>query len=134
MQNYNEKLALLSEMISFALIDGKLHEREFAFLSLIAKTLHISDEELQKLFKENTIPLITMKSEFDRIHHFYRLALLMHVDGVLHEKEEVEIKQIGLNMGLDPWAVKRVLFHMEMSDDKMIDAAVLLRIFKEQMN
>jgi len=133
MNTYEEKLSLLAEMIAFAVIDGKLHDREYQFLNIVANELQIKKEDFKNLFHEELTP-IPMKSESQRIYQFYRLALLMHCDGILHEKEEVAIKQMGVNMGLNPFAIKRILKAMEQSPTRMIDGETLINIFKEQLN
>ncbi|GAA3734029.1 MULTISPECIES: TerB family tellurite resistance protein [Flavobacterium] len=128
-----EKRSLLLEMIMFATVDGHLHKRELEFLRLVAFELSISEEEFQDLFHQEhkTIPI---KSELQRINQFYRLALLMHIDGVLHEKEFKAIQQIALEMGLNLSAVKRVLEMMKKSPNTVINPIVLLEIFQEQHN
>jgi hypothetical protein len=80
------------------------------------------------------LPTNVLKSEFQRIQQFYRLALLMHVDGVLHEKEEVAIKQMSINMGLNPAATKRLLEMMKNSPNSIIHPQYLMDAFKEQHN
>ena len=133
MNKYEEKLALLSEMISFSVVDGRLHEREYLFLSMIAEELQIAQDDFKGLFHEEHYPIV-IKSEFERIQQFYRLALLMHCDGVLHEREQIKIHEIGINMGLNPHAIKRVLKAMEVSPTKLISPEFLLEIFQEQLN
>lgn len=133
MNDYQERLALLSEMIAFSVIDGKLHEREYLFLSMIAKELQVDKDAFKNLFHHEGYPVV-IKSEFERVQQFYRLALLMHCDGVLHEREKIKIHEIGINMGLNPHAIKRVLKAMECSPNKMISAEFLLEVFQEQLN
>jgi len=133
MNTYEQKISLLAEMIAFAVVDGKLHDREYQFLSIVANELQIKKEDFKNLFHQELVT-IPMKSESQRIQQFYRLALLMHCDGVLHEKEEIAIKQMGVNMGLNPFAIKRILKAMEASPTRMIDPKTLIGIFKEQMN
>ena len=41
MDSYQEKIALLKEMIAFALVDGELHDREYDFLEIVSKELEI---------------------------------------------------------------------------------------------
>ena len=128
-----EKISLLSDMIAFAIVDGELHDREYNFLMIIAVELGISKEELNQLFhEENRTEVI--KNEFERIQQFYRLALLMHCDGVLHEREQIKIREIGINMGLNPFAIKRVLKAMEESPNCMVSPEFLLEVFQEQLN
>jgi uncharacterized tellurite resistance protein B-like protein len=133
MDTLQEKLSLLQEMIAFALIDGELHDREYDFLEMVSKELEIEKETFLKLF-ENRGKTIVIKDEFNRICQFYRLALLMHCDGILHEREQIKINEIGINMGLNPYAMKRVLHLMKTSPDRMVPAEVLLAVFSEQHN
>jgi uncharacterized tellurite resistance protein B-like protein len=133
MENYEEKLSLLLEMIAFSVVDGKLHEREYLFLSIIADELEVTKENFKALFHQENIP-IPIKSEFERVQQFYRLSLLMHCDGVLHEKEQIKIHEIGINMGLNPHAIKRVLKAMEEAPKRIICPQFLLEVFQEQLN
>ena len=128
-----QKVSLLLDMIAFAIVDGELHEREYNFLSLIAIELGIDKQEFKQLFHEEN-PSEVIKNEFERIQQFYRLALLMHCDGVLHEREEIKIREIGINMGLNPFAMKRVLKAMEQSPTRMVSPDYLLEVFQEQSN
>ncbi len=133
MSTYEEKLSLLSEMISFAKIDGQIHEREYQFLSIVASQLRIEKDAFQSLF-EHEAEKVVIKSEHQRILQFYRLALLMHADGVLHDNEQVAIREMGLNMGLSPFAMKSVLLEMRKSPTGLIDPDILLALFRAQHN
>lgn len=133
MNTHATKINLLAEMIAFSIVDGKLHEREHQFLALIAQELNISQEEFNDLFHQE-FKEIPIKSEAQRVLQFYRLALLMHADGVLHEKEAVAIKQIGLDMGLNPSAINRMLQLMVSSNKRIISPAEIFALFKEQHN
>lgn len=133
MNTFEEKRSLLLEMIAFSTVDGQLHKREYEFLSIVAQELNIDKDVFNDLFHQE-LPKILVKSEFGRIQQFYRLALLMHSDGVLHTKEDNAIQEITLNMGLNPMATKRILKIMKKGTNPIIDPEVLLRIFKEQHN
>lgn len=133
MDSYQEKIALLQEMIYFALIDGELHDREYDFIEMVALELEIEKEIYIKLFAKKPEKVI-LKDEFNRICQFYRLALLMHSDNILHEREQIKINEIGINMGLNPYAMKRILKLMENSTNKILDGNVLLSVFSEQHN
>jgi uncharacterized tellurite resistance protein B-like protein len=133
MNTQEEKIKLLSEMIAFSFVDGRLHEREYQFVWIVAQELGIGKNEFNELFR-NELPAGVIKSEFERIQQFYRLALLMHCDGVLHPKEEEAIRQIAINMGLNPSATNRILKLMQQSSNGMISPEVLLSLFQEQLN
>lgn len=133
MDTYQEKISLLQEMIAFALVDGELHDREYDFIEIVAQELSIPKDILLELYA-NKGNVQVIKDEFHRICQFYRLALLMQSDGVLHERESIKINEIGINMGLNPYAMKRVLKAMEESPNSMVDGQTLLAMFSEQLN
>ena len=133
MNSFEEKRSLLLEMISFSTVDGELHKREFDFLSLVAQELNIDEVTFKDLFHQE-VPPVVIKSEFQRIQQFYRLALIMHCDGILHSKEAAAIQQISIDMGLNPIATKRILNLMKNAPNAMIDPEILLKIFQEQHN
>jgi uncharacterized tellurite resistance protein B-like protein len=133
MDTYEEKKSLLLEMIAFSTVDGQLHKREYDFLFIVANELNIEKGGFNDLFHQE-LPKLPLKSEFQRIQQFYRLALLMHCDGVLHKKESIAIKQIAIDMGLNPEATKRILKLMKEAPNAIINGEVLLNVFQEQQN
>lgn len=133
MNTHTTKINLLAEMIAFSIVDGELHEREYQFLSLVAAELNISKEELNDLFHQENF-VIPIKSENQRIQQFYRLSLLMHIDGVLHEKEAIAIKQIAIEMGLNPSATNRFLELIRKTKNRIIEPNEVYALFKEQRN
>lgn len=133
MNTETEKRSLLLEMIAFSTVDGHLHKREYEFLWLVAQELNIGLDVFHDLFHQEMTGSI-IKSEFQRIQQFYRLALIMYCDGILHEKEAKAIQQIAIEMGLNPNATKRVLDLMKKAPNAIIDPKVLLKVFQEQHN
>jgi len=133
MNTETEKRSLLLEMIAFSTVDGHLHKREYDFLWLVAQELSIDLAVFHDLFHQEN-PHSIIKSEFQRIQQFYRLALIMYCDGILHEKEAKAIQQIAIEMGLNPNATKRVLDLMKNAPNAIIDPNVLLKVFQEQHN
>ncbi|MBG6187250.1 excinuclease ABC subunit B [Flavobacterium sp. CAN_S2] len=133
MNTFEEKRSLVLEMIAFSTVDGHLHKREYEFLAIVANELGFEMNVFKDLFHQE-LPKIPIKSEFLRIQQFYRLALLMYSDGLLHQKESVAIQQIALEMGLNPLATKRILKLMNEAPNAIIDAEILLNVFQEQHN
>jgi len=133
LENLDEKLSLLQELIAFALVDGELHDKEYDFLELISQDLGIEKAVFFKLF-ESKNKIIVPKDEITRICQFYRLALLMFCDGILHEKEQIKIRELGIAMGLNPEAMKKVISMMEQSKTNMISPEQLLEKFATQHN
>lgn len=133
MNTFEEKRSLVLEMIAFSTVDGQLHKREYEFLAIVANELGFEMDVFKDLFHQE-LPQLPIKSEFLRIQQFYRLALLMHSDGVLHNKEAVAIQQMAINMGLNPLVTKRILKLMKEAPNAIIDGEVLLTAFQEQHN
>lgn len=133
MNTFEEKRSLVLEMIAFSTVDGHLHKREYEFLAIVANELGFEMNVFKDLFHQE-LPQIPIKTEFLRIQQFYRLALLMYCDGLLHKKESVAIQQIAIEMGLNPVATKRILKLMNEAPNAIIDAEVLLNVFQEQHN
>ena len=107
-EKYEEKLSLLADMICFAQVDGKLHQREYTFLQLVACELKIKSNDFKQLFQQD-FSSKPIYDPFERVQHFYRLALLMHCDGILHERENKAIHEIGISMALNPFAINHKL-------------------------
>ncbi len=133
MATLEEKIGLLSEMISFSVIDGKLHNREYQFILLVACELRLEKALVDRLFQEEHKP-VPIKLEIDRIQQFYRLALLMHIDGVLHEKENNSLHEIGIKMGLNPQAMDKILKLMKSKKQCLISPNELFLAFEAQHN
>ena len=133
MNTFEEKRSLLLEMIAFSTVDGHLHKREYDFLAIIAQELSFEIAVFKDLFHQE-LPQLPIKTEFLRIQQFYRLALLMYCDGILHEKEMTTIQQMAIDMGLNPIATKRILKLMNEAPNAIIDGEILLNVFQEQHN
>ena len=128
-----EKISLLSNLIVFAVVDGKLHDKEYDFLFLLSQELEIEKPAFLDLFRKRD-KIIPIKSEFDRIIHFYQLSLLMFCDEIIHKYENISIHKIGLKLGLDPTAVDRVLKMMACSPNYILAPEKVICIFEEQLN
>jgi uncharacterized tellurite resistance protein B-like protein len=133
MNNREEKISLLSEMIAFAIVDGELHDKEYDILLSIATELQIDKPTFLDLFRKRD-EIKVIKEEFSRILQFYRLALLMYIDGVLHQKELIAINEIGIKMGLNPNAMQRILNLMEAAPDRLVKPETIIAAFQVQHN
>jgi hypothetical protein len=133
MNTYEEKKSLLLEMIAFSTVDGHLHKRQYEFLFRIANELNIEKGGFNDLFHQEW-PNLPIKTDFQRVQQFYRLAVLMHTEGTLHIKESATIKEIAIRMGLNPEVSKRILKKIEKSPKTIISSDVLMRICKEERN
>lgn len=133
MPTQKEKLSILSEMIEFAKVDGKIKEIEFNFLLGVADQLGVDRETFNSLFVSDTEHVVP-KSQADRILQFHRLVLLMNVDTVQEDIEVTRLHNIGLGMGLPPSAIQQVLTVMKQYADGVVPPKVLIDIFKVHYN
>ncbi len=128
-----ERISLLSEMIEFAVVDGQLHDKEYDFLYLLSKELQIEKPAFMDLFRKRD-SFLPIKDEFHRILHFYKLALLMYCDDVLHKRENLSIHEIGIKMGLNPKAMDRILDMMKAAPNHIVAPEMVICAFQEQYN
>jgi hypothetical protein len=133
MKSRAEKISLLSEMIAFALVDGELHDKEYDFLKLLSQELEIEKPAFLDLFRKRD-EIIPIKNELERILHFYKLALLMYCDNLVHKSEDVTIHKIGLTLGLNPTAMNRILNLMKTAPNHIVAPEKVICIFEEQLN
>lgn len=125
--------SLLSDLINMVLADGKIKPSEIEFIQRLARRMDISEKELIDLFENPQISR-PVYSEVERITHFYKLILVMNIDNETHESEIVALKNFGLKMGIRPVVADQILKKLEESEDKIVPANELLKIFKIYYN
>lgn len=133
LKKMKEKLSLLTELIKLARCDNEVREQEYTFLLSIARSLKVSKEDFDSLFK-TYIEFTPPESEFERILQFHRLVLLMNVDMETSDLELAFLRDMGIRIGLNPNATNRVLTEMHNYPNKLIPPNKLIEIFKENYN
>lgn len=128
-----EKQFLLTQLIQLAKSDGDFKQEEHDFILAIAHQLGVSDTDFEQLFNEH-IETSPPPMVMDRIVQFQRLVLLMNVDGEVSEKEEEQIRLMGIKMGFRPLTVHRVLAEMKKHPNGLIPPNDLIDIFKTTFN
>jgi len=128
-----EKHQILSDMIRLAMVDNKLDEREYDFISSVAQRLGVTQEEVEDLLK-NPVPSGVFKSELERITQFHRLVLLMNVDQETHIAEVDALRNYGLKIGIRPEAIEQVFNEMGDYENKVIPNERLIEIFSRFYN
>ncbi|MGK0386100.1 MAG: putative tellurite resistance protein B-like protein, partial [Patiriisocius sp.] len=106
------KQALLSDLIVIAKADNKVTIEEYDFIMSIAARMEIDSDTVKILF-ENPLPSKTPRTEFERITHFYKMILMMHIDNEADESEIEVIRNFGLKMGIRQGVVDQMLHKME---------------------
>lgn len=125
--------SLLSDLINMVMADGIIKPSEMAFIKKLAKRMDVSDSQLMALF-ENPQASRPVFSEVERITHFYKLILMMKIDGETHESEVIALKNFGLKMGIRPIVADQIMRKMEASEENIVPAEELLKIFKIYYN
>lgn len=133
MNTYEEKLSILSELITFAMADDVVKVSEYKFLLDVALQLGIDKDTFDSLFHKKAEKVI-LRPQSERIVQFHRLLLLMNVDREQHHTELRRLHNIGLRMGLPPSAIDQVLIIMHRYPDKIVPPDVLINIFKAHYN
>jgi len=133
MSSHEEKLSILSEMISFARADKVIKQSEYDFLLGVATQLGIDRKTFNGLFDSEPEHIIP-NTQADRIVQFHRLVLLMNVDQEQNSVEISRLHNIGLGMGLPPSAIEQVLSIMHQYPNKVVPPDVLINIFKAHYN
>ena len=130
---HNQKLSLLSDLIALSKVDNNVSFLEEHFIYSVAQQLNISAEELKHIH-ENPVAFQPQNIETERIIQFYRLVLLMKMDGEYHEKEIEFCKNTGLKMGLPPAALNEVIRRIMESEEGTLVPVEVIRIFQAHHN
>lgn len=125
--------SLISDLIKMVKADGKIKSAEVDFIRKLARRMEIDEEELNDLF-QNPQPSRAAFNEVERITHFYKLILMMKIDGETHEAEVIALKNFGLHMGIRPVVADQILKKMEQHGENVVPPEELLKIFKIYYN
>jgi len=113
--------------------DDTVTDSEYEFILLLADKMGFSKHEVDLLF-DNPQPSQPLFSEMERITHFYQLLLVMHVDGEVHAKEMVAIRNFGLTMGVRQGAISQIMEKMKAAGNKALSTKTLFKIFGAYYN
>jgi uncharacterized tellurite resistance protein B-like protein len=130
---YDDQNALISDLIILAKADEKITPQEYDLIFRLAKRLGVTERKVELLL-QNPVVSKPIFSELERIAHFHKLLSLMNVDGEVHEKEIIVLRNFGLKMGIRPGAIDQILIKMNEYEDKIIPTLELLNILKAHYN
>ena len=129
----NDPKSLISDLIYMVMADGKIKPSEIQFIEKLSKRMSVPMDEVYELFenpKKTRVPI----SEAERITHFYRLMLVMKVDGETHVEELIALEEFGLNMGIRPGVAEQIRSKMGEYKDGIVPPKELLKVFKAYYN
>jgi len=130
---YDDKNALISDLIILAKADEKITPQEYDLILRLAKRMGVTKRKV-KVLLQNPVVSKPIFSELKRITHFHKLLSLMNVDGEVHEKEIIVLRNFGLKMGIRPGAINQILIKMNEYEDKIIPTQELLNILRAHYN
>ena len=133
-----EKLSHLSDLIQMSLIDMEHGRIEEIYIDKVAQSLGIQSEELARLYqkirsgqkKKRELP----DRESEVIPLFHRLLIMMSIDRDIDEKEVELCRQVGLQMGLNLYAVEEALKVAFGGNANDLTPTVVNSIFKKYYN
>lgn len=110
MDNIRTQLSLL---ITLANSDGEFHERERAIIDRVARTNHVTNEELEGLI-QNPAPLEGLEklSYDDKFDYLYNVILLMKADSVVQDSELLFCQRIANSLGFQLAAFMELYPHV----------------------
>ncbi len=133
MDKHQEKLSLIQDLIGLSLADGEEDFIEGNFIYTIAKSLSVTEFEVDEL-RKNPVQYSPENKETDRIIQFYRLLLLMGIDKNKTDSEISFCKKVTLRMGLNPIAVNNTIEQILNSETGMMSPEEVIKIFQVQHN
>jgi uncharacterized tellurite resistance protein B-like protein len=130
-----EKTDILKELISMAHADKHLKREEVEFIKAIGKRLQVDDDALMSMLEDPDLtPSKPPKKFTQRIIHFHRLMLMMHIDGDVDESELQLLHEIALRYGIRRLTVLALLDLMDTYPHGEVPPSELLAIHTQSSN
>lgn len=130
---HQRKLSHLSILFQAIRKDREISDIELQYMLRIADRLGLSSEDVNRVIKED-IPFTPPIHESNRLVLFHQLLILIYVDGKIDNNELEFLKELGLRLGLNPYAVSEVLEMMKKNAEDGIDPKKITEIFKNYNN
>ncbi|MBL3658512.1 hypothetical protein [Fulvivirga sediminis] len=104
-----EKLSHLFDLMNMAKADDAIQKIESVYIYKVAERMGIDQLELVKLETLGVEKRSFPKTEHQIIPLFHRLLILMCIDASIDDLEISFCKDLGLKMGLNPFAVNEIV-------------------------
>ncbi|MGJ5642849.1 TerB family tellurite resistance protein [Formosa sp. S-31] len=97
-------------IVRVAMDDGIISNDEKLFLDRLARNLHISDAEYEKILMDYKSHPINPPTSYDhRLERLYDLSRMVYVDHIKGDHEEILLRKIGIGLGFSPENVKYIV-------------------------
>jgi uncharacterized tellurite resistance protein B-like protein len=130
---YQKKLSHLSLLFQVIRSDNEIADMELKYLLRIAHRLGLSGKDVEYVTKEK-VPFLPPITEGQRLVLFHQILILIYIDGKIDPKELDFIKELGLKLGLNPYAVRDILVRLRNNPEEGIDPKKITDIFRSFNN
>lgn len=130
---HQRKLSHLSILFRAIRTDKEISDIELQYMLRIAHRLGLSSEDVDRVISEE-IPFSPPIHESNRLVLFHQLLILIYVDGKVENIELDFVKELGLKLGLNPYAVNEVLDVLRNNAEEGIDPKKITNIFRSYNN
>lgn len=133
MENHQQKISHLKALYHLACADKVLSKSETIYIRTVADRLGVSLEELGK--PDCSEPdLILPGKEYKIYALFHRLAIILMIDGSVHDDEKSYCFNLGIKMGLHPNAIAEIIEHVTDHGPVETSPKVVMDIFRKYMS
>jgi uncharacterized tellurite resistance protein B-like protein len=109
-----QKEATLQELVRMAYADDRLQAEEVEFIKALGRRLEFTEQEVDDFINSPTDKEILPPKKFvERIVHFHRLMLMMHIDGSVDPAELQFLHEVALKYGMRRSTVLMLLEKMK---------------------
>lgn len=129
-----EKLTHLLDLMNLAKTDEQVSKVETIYILKVAERLGIDQLELAKLEALGMEQKFIPKAEHHIIPLFHRLLILMGIDAIIADNEISFCKNLGLQMGLNLYAIDEIIQLALEGDAKYMHPEQVNVIFKKYYN
>lgn len=100
----------LKNLICVAMADGKIDEQEWELLSVIARALGITEDEIEKIaHSPENVQFQAPATYGEKVEQIQDLVAVMTVDGAISPKELSLCKKISLKLDILPQMVDDII-------------------------
>jgi uncharacterized tellurite resistance protein B-like protein len=118
-------LSQLKLLISLAQIDGKVAERERAYITNIGRANDLSENDIEQLLDQRHQLIIPKElSDDEKFDYIFSLVQLMKIDERMYKEEMLFCSKIADNLGYDNQVMFELLLHVKpvgMEKDEIIN-------------
>ncbi|MDD5770312.1 MAG: hypothetical protein PHE25_05045 [Candidatus Gracilibacteria bacterium] len=107
----------IKNLLTIAMSDGSLDEKETQALNGVSSRLGITNEEIGEIIKNfNNIKFVLPTNKKDRINQFWDLILIVLVDGKIEKGELNKLRTFAENLNIRSGVITAIIRNLETFD------------------